>query len=170
MTKKALLFGAGALSLGLAFGHPTVLSQSTTPAQPPVSIREIHVGQDCALWLDESDALSGAIDMNHLDKFATCRLEGIHTSHHTVGASIAGVTQHSDVTIAEQEYLLQNLSSAAVRFVIEHPLPEDWTIDSDPQPVKIADNKAYFLVQAEPGQIVRLHVGERHVEPIADSE
>lgn len=169
---KTLLTVASSLGIGVAFGlcNPIALSQSLTSAQPPASFVEIHVDQTCKLWLDESDALSGAIDMNQLDKLATCRLEGKHTSHHTEDASIDGVTEHSDVTIAEQEYLLQNLSSAPMRFVVEHPLPEDWTVDSDPQPVKIVDNKAYFRVEAEPGQIVRLHVGERHVEPIADSE
>ena len=55
---------------------------------------------------------------------------------------------------------LQNITSEPVTFVVEHVLPDDWKVDSDPQPVKIVDNKAFFRVNAEPGQIVRMHVGE----------
>jgi hypothetical protein len=50
----------------------------------------------------------------------------------------------NNVTVKEQEYLLQNVTSEPVTFVVEHVLPDDWTVDSDPQPVKIVDNKAFF--------------------------
>jgi hypothetical protein len=48
-----------------------------------------------------------------------------------------------------------------VAFVVNQPLPKGWRIDSDPQPIDLQGSTATFRVIAEPGQIVRLHVGER---------
>jgi hypothetical protein len=53
---------------------------------------------------------------------------------------------------------------------VEHVLPDDWKLDSDPQPVKLVDNKALFRVNAEPGEIVRMHVGEHHADPISGEQ
>jgi hypothetical protein len=101
---------------------------------------------------------------------AICHLESILTSHHIEETLRDGARQRNNVSVAEQEYLLQNVTSEPVTFVVKHALPEDWKVDSDPQPIKIADNTAFFRVNAEPGQIVRLHVGEHHAEPLADAE
>jgi hypothetical protein len=81
-----------------------------------------------------------------------------------------GVRLRNKVTVVEREYLLQNVTSATVMFAVEHVLPDDWKVDSDPQPVKVVDNTAFFRVNAEPGQVVRLHVGDRHADLIADAD
>lgn len=119
---------------------------------------------------DESDALSDLTEEDLRNDHAICHLESVHTSHHVEEALRDGVMQRNNVTVAEQEYLLQNVTSAPVTFVVEHALPDDWKVDSDPQPVKVIDNTAFFRVNAEPGQIVRLHVGAHHAEPIADTD
>ena len=119
---------------------------------------------------DESDGLSDYTETDLRDDHAICHLESVHTSNHVEEALRDGVRLRNKVTVLEQEYLLQNVTSASVTFVVEHVLPDDWKVDSDPQPVKIVDNTAFFRVNAEPGQIVRLHVGERHADPIADAD
>ncbi len=120
--------------------------------------------------LDESDALSELTQTDLENDHAICHLESVLTSHHVEESLRDGMMQRNKVSVAEQEYLLQNVTSAPVTFVVEHALPDDWKVDSDPQPVKVVDDKAFFRVNAEPGQIVRLHVGEHHADPIADTD
>ena len=112
--------------------------------------------RECAILQDESDALADVPAADLQNDHAICHLESMHTSHHVEEALSEGVMVRSKVTVAEREYLLQNVTPSPVTFVVEHALREDWTIDSDPQPVKIVDGKAFFRVNAEPGQIVRL--------------
>jgi hypothetical protein len=158
------------IAIALGLGHPSAFSQSSAPAQPLSPLKEIHVDRKCKVLQDESDALSDLTEADLRNDHAICHLESVHTSHHVEEALRDGVMSRSKVTVVEQEYLLQNVTSEPVTFVVEHVLPDDgWKIDSDPQPVKIVDGKAFFRVNAEPGQIVRLHVGERHADPIADT-
>jgi len=155
------------IGIVLGFGHPSAFSQS---AQPSASLKEIHVDRSCKILRDESSALSGLTETELENDHAICHLESVLTSHHVEESLRDGVVQRNKVTVAEQEYLLQNATSEPVTFVIEHALPEDWKIDSDPKPVKVVDDKAFFRTNAEPGQIVRLHVGEHHADPITDTE
>jgi hypothetical protein len=170
MTKARLpvatFFGIG---IALGFGQPLAFSQSSASAQPRVPLKEIHVDRICKILQDESNALSGLTEDELENDHAICHLESVFTSHHVEEALRDGVMLRNNVTVKEQEYLLQNVTSEPVTFVVEHVLPEDWTVDSDPQPVKIVDNKAFFRVNAEPGQIVRMHVGEHHADPIGDT-
>jgi hypothetical protein len=162
----APLLGIG---IGLALGQPLAFSQSSAPAQPTAQLKEIHVDRKCKILQDESDALSGLTEAELQNDHAICHLESIFTSHHVEEALRDGVMLRNNVTVKEQEYLLQNVTSEPVTFVVEHDLPDDWKVDSDPQPVETVDNKAFFRVNAEPGQIVRMHVGEHHADPAADT-
>jgi hypothetical protein len=159
----AVLLGMG---IALGFSHPLAVSQSSAPTQPSAPLKEIHVDRRCKILQEESDALSDLTEADLRNDHAICHLESVLTSHHIEEALRDGVMQRNKVTVAEQEYLLQNVTSAPVTFVVEHVLPDDWKVDSDPQPVKVVDNKAFFRVNAEPGQIVRLHVGEHHADPV----
>jgi hypothetical protein len=163
----AVLLGIG---IALGFSHPSAFSQSSASGPPPAPLKEIHVDRSCKILQDDSDALSDYTEADLRNDHAICHLESVHTSHHVEAALRDGVRLRSKVTVVEQEYLLQNVTSAPVTFVVEHVLPDDWKVDSDPQPVKVVDNTAFFRVNAEPGQIVRLHVGERHADPIADAD
>ncbi len=169
---KTRLSVAALLGIGIAlgFGYPSAFSQSSAPAPASPPLKEIHVDRSCKILQDESDALSGLTQEELQNDHAICHLESVLTSHHVEEALRDGVMQRNKVTVAEQEYLLQNVTSAPVTFVVEHALPEDWKVDSDPQPEKVVDNKAFFRVNAESGQIVRLHVGEHHADPIADTD
>ena len=169
---RSRLSPAALLGIGIAFGfaNPWAISQSSAPSQPQPPLKEIHVNRSCKILQDESNALSDYTDLDLRNDHAICHLESVLTSHHIEETLRDGVRQRNNVTVAEQEYLLQNVTSEPVTFVVEHALPEDWKVDSDPQPVRVADNTAYFRVNAEPGQIVRMHVGEHHAEPLADAE
>jgi hypothetical protein len=162
----AALLGIG---IALSFGQPLAFSQSSAPAQPQAPLKEIHVDRRCKILQDESDALSDLAEAELRNDHAICHLECVLTSHHVEEALRDGVMLRNNVTVREQEYLLQNVTSEPVTFVVEHVLTDDWKVDSDPQPVKVVDNKAFFRVNAESGQIVRMHVGEHHSDPIAGS-
>jgi hypothetical protein len=95
-----------------------------------------------------------------------CHLEYVHTSKHLEDTVKDGMTRNSVVTISEQEYLLQNVTAEPVIFVVEQHVAEGWQVDSDPQPTEMVGSTALFRVNAEPGQIVRLHVGERRADPV----
>jgi hypothetical protein len=161
----ALLFGVG---VGLGLAHLPAFSQSGSASAPPV--KEIHVDRSCKVLLESSAALSGYGEEDLRNDHVICHLESVFKSHHVEEALRDGGRQRSKVTIREQEYLLQNVTAEPVTFVVEHVLPDDWTVDSDPQPIKVVGNTAYFRVSAEPGEIVRLHVGERHAVPMADGD
>jgi hypothetical protein len=167
---KTRLSATVLLGTGIAFGFSCLVafSQSSAPAQPPGPLKEIHVDRSCGILQQESDALSELTEEQLQNDHAICHLESVLTSHHIEESLRDGVMQRSNVKVAEQEYLLQNVTSAPVIFVVEHALPDDWKVDSDPQPVKVVDNKAFFRVNAEPGQIVRLHVGEHHADPASN--
>ncbi len=92
----------------------------------------------------ESEAAANLTEAELRNDHSVCRLESVHTSHHVEEAPHDGVLLHNKVTVAEQEYLLQNVTSVPVTFVVEHVLLDDWEVDSDPRPVKIVDNKAFF--------------------------
>lgn len=101
-----------------------------------------------------------------------CRLDGmgVHRSSHVAAKETAGVIQHRNVEVAEQTYLLQNVHSEPVVFVVVQKVPDGWHIDSDPQPKAIKGDIAVFRANAEPGQTVRLHVGMAHETPLADQQ
>jgi hypothetical protein len=163
---------AALLGMGIAFvfGRPSASSQSSASNQPPAALKEIHVERSCKILQEESSALSDRTEAELQNDHAICHLESVLTSHHIEESLRDGVMLRIKVKVAEQEYLLQNVTAEPVTFVVEHALPDDWKIDSDPSPVKVVDNKAFFRVNAEPGQIVRLHVGEHHANPIADTD
>ena len=166
---KIRLSAAVLLGIGIAIGffHPLAVSQSSASSQPP--LKEIHVDRSCKILPDQSNALSDYTQAEIQNDDAICHRDGPNTSHHIEEALRDGMRLRSKVTVIEQEYLLQNVTSEPVTFVVEYALPDGWKIDSDPQPVKIADGTAFFRMNVKPGQILRLHVGQRHTDPITDA-
>ncbi len=61
--------------------------------------------------LDESDALSDLTEADLRNDHAICHLESVLTSHHVEEALRDGVMVRNKVTVKEQEYLLQNVTS-----------------------------------------------------------
>lgn len=138
-----------------------------------MGVMEIHVNQDCLILQDRVDGVQGmsvpgaqAVTGGETDS-AVCHLESKLTSNHVKGTVVNGAVQRSVVVVKEQEYLLQNELQQPVVFVVEHAVPDGWKVDSDPAPQRMVGKMAVFKVSAQPGQIVRLHVGEEHLIPLA---
>lgn len=152
------------LALPLAFAAG-LLATPTGQAQEQAPRLQIVVNQACLIQPGSDQLVMG----DHEDAFfdtAICNLESIHFSHH-VEEKIAddGERSHFLVYIAEQEYILDNPTDKPAVFVVRENVPEGWTVDSDPQPTSMDGSTAVFHVYADPGQVVRLHVGMRRSVP-----
>jgi hypothetical protein len=182
--------GVGLAGLGLMVGVGLVgCGHSGAPQQQPAGamapemgeadggvaggVREIHVNQDCLILQDVVDGVRGVMvpgaqaGSGGETDAAVCHLESKLSSNHVKGEVVNGAVQRSVVVVNEQEYLLQDEFQQPVVFVVEQPVMDGWTVNSDPRPTKMEGKVAMFRVTAQPGQIVRLHVGEQHVIPLA---
>jgi hypothetical protein len=95
-----------------------------------------------------------------------CHLESVATSEHMEETLVGHELRRNWVNISEQGYVLQNITTEHVVFVVEELVPDGWVVDSDPQPVAMQGQTAIFYAHAEPGEIVRMHVGLRHAKPL----
>lgn len=115
---------------------------------------------DKSCWIQpESDPLALG---DHIEAFrdeAICHLESVLSSHHVEEKITEGERSRFFVRVAEQEYVVQNPTDKPAVFTVRQDVPENWSVDSDPQPSSIDGSIAEFRVNAEAGQRVRLHVG-----------
>lgn len=138
---------------------PAGLSQDQAPRL------SIIVDKSCLIQPESDPSVLG----NHYDAFrddAICHLESVLSSHHIEEKITDGERARFFVHVKEQEYLLLNPTDKAALFTVRHDVPENWIVDSDPQPSSIESSTAVFRVYAEPGQRVRLHVGMHMSYPI----
>lgn len=146
----------------LALAAQSSKAQSGQTPSEPVAI---VVDQTCSIQPDSDPAVLG----DHNDAFhdsAICHLESVLTSRHVEERISDGSRDRSLVRIREHEFILQNVTDRPAVFVVRQAVPENWSVDSDPQPATMEDSTAIFRVNAEPGQIVRLHVGLRNAVPV----
>lgn len=149
---------------------PGSTGQQTAPVNSGDALQKIYVDQFCHILPDQTD-LSVENDVSDLPMDpAVCHRESVLTSKHLEKTVKDGVSQRSIVNISEQEYLLQDVTTEPVAFVIEQLVPEGWQVDSEPQPAEMIGSTAVFRVIAQSGQTVRLHVGMRHANPIIESD
>jgi len=97
---------------------------------------------------------------------AICHLESVLSSHHIEEKITDGQRSRYFVRVAEQEYVVQNPTDKPAVFIVHHEIPENWIVDSDPQPSSVDGSTAVFRLNAEPGQRVRLHVGMHRIDSI----
>jgi hypothetical protein len=163
MSKAAVFFClfTATVSLAIIGCHASKTQLASNAAASPL-LKEIHVDQHCRILHDDTLASDGAKTDSVI-----CHLESVKSSRHVEEAVDANAKQRTLVTISEQDYLLQNVTKAPIAFVVEHPVPDGWKIDSDPEPTEMVGSVAHFRVMAQPGQIVRLHVGERQAKRLA---
>jgi hypothetical protein len=90
-----------------------------------------------------------------------CHIEGYHETLRWEETIANGARKKRLVDIREREFLLQNPYPQPITFVVHQTLPTRYHIDSDPPPNDVTNSVASFRVIADPGQTVRLHVGER---------
>jgi len=149
-------------------GPPQPPSQSAydpiAPMTPTTGIQEIHVNGRCRILPEKTTGVGKNAKPRPRVDPVICHLESVVNTRHVEKTVLGNTTLRSVVYVAEQEYLLQNVTTAPVVFVVEHPVPEGWRVDSDPQPTEMVGPLAVYRVNAQPGQIVRLHVGVRHAK------
>jgi len=153
-------------------GFGVLAQQSPKPSRPaydgsanPDSPHEIYVDQDCRILPGPTAIIPGKKAKPFADS-TICHIESIHNSEHMEERIVGNELYRSKVHIAEQEFVLQNIAVYPVIFVVEQGVPDGWVIDSDPQPTEVNQSTAVFPVHAQPGEIVRLHVGLRNAKPL----
>jgi hypothetical protein len=162
----AVAFGCAlAASGGLAQQAPDTARPPYDGSDSPNAPKRIYIDQDCRIEPDPAHPLPGKKPRPFSDS-TICHLETVSQSNHIEEKIVGDELYRSRVHIAEQEYVLQNITEGQVLFIVQHAVSADWTVDSDPQPVSTEGDIAVFPVYAEPGQIVRLHVGLRHTQPL----
>jgi hypothetical protein len=156
----SLAFGSSVTLLVLLAAAQSATAQ-TAPPDASAPSQQIYVDDHCQVLDSGTGQFAANADVCHLDGM------GVHRSTHIAAKEVeAGVVEHARVDVAEQTYLLQNIHSQPVVFIVAHQVPDGWHVDSDPQPVSVKDGVAIFRVVAQPGQIVRLHVGTAHSTPL----
>jgi len=97
-----------------------------------------------------------------VDQAVRVSTESQHNSTHAVEVTAAKgvmILHHTD--IVEITYVVHNAASDARTVVVEHPIHQGYTLDSDPKPEETTPALYRYRVIAAPGETVRLHVGER---------
>ena len=143
-----------ALLLALA----STLAASAGQTQDQAGRLSIVVDKSCRIQ-PESDPLVLGDRIDPFRDDAICHLESVLSSHHVEEKITDSGRSRFFVRVAEQEYVVQNPTDRPTVFIIRHHVPENWSLDSDPQPTSMDGSTALFRVNAEPGQRVRLHVG-----------
>lgn len=138
----------------------TLLGAPIGQSQTQALRLQIVVDQSCLILAESDSSVVG----DHDDAFrddTLCHLESLLSSHHIEEKITDGERSRFFVQVAEQEYILQNTTDKPAVFLVRHHVPENWIVDSDPQPSSMDGSTALFQVNAEAGQRVRLHVGRR---------
>jgi hypothetical protein len=143
-----------------------LLAQQPPPQNESIAlattIPEVQVDHNCrVLTAGRASADNPNPKPRFRDDDIVCHIEGEHTSSFWENLLVNGKRKHVVVTVQEREYVLQNPGTVPVAYIVDQPLPKGWSIDSDPQPIAINGKDAIFRVVVQPGQLVRLHVGER---------
>ena len=147
------------------FAAASLCAQQPAAPKPPLTVveGEVQIDHNCRVL---TPARANAHDPRPHFRFNSivCHIESEHNSDHweqTPPITPNGRPIRRIVIIREREYVLQNVSASPVTFVVTQTLRKGWSVDSDPQPTEVTASGAIFRVQAQPGQIVRLHVGTR---------
>lgn len=126
--------------------------------------KPIHVDRNCRI-LPGSSALPPARKPHPYNDPAICALEGRAESTHWEEKITGNQLQRTFVRVKEQTFVVQDIADQPVMFIVQYAVPQNWFVDSDPQPWQTVGQTAYFHVFVKPGQIVRLHVGIRREWP-----
>ena len=150
--------------------------------QQPVALRALWITNSSDLTLDRgsfsivengSFGGEGLLDPIHpgekrLLSYAADQAVRVTTDHqsdtHTVHRlSISkGVLTETSTDAADVEYLVYNAAPEPRTVVVEQPLRQGWTLDSELKPAETTPTAYRFRVATQPRQSVRLHIGERH--------
>lgn len=150
--------------------------------QQPVALRALWITNSSSLTLDRgsfsivengSFGGEGLLEPIHpgekrLLSYAADQAVRVTVDHqgnsHTVHRlSIAkGILTETSTDVVEVEYLVHNAAPDPRTVVVEQPLRQGWTLDSDPTPAETTATSYRFRVTTPARETVRLHIGERH--------
>ena len=153
-------------------------------ASEPVPLRALWLTNSGSLTLDRGSfsvfesgefAGEGLTDPIHagekrLLSYAVDQAVHVSTEGHHDSTHLQHVTVHDGILIDRSEqirevtYLVHNAASDARDVILEHPLEDGWKLNSEVKPIETSASSYRFRVIAQPGETVRLHVGETHVE------
>ncbi len=162
----------GAASMAQASGAPS--------AEAPLSAMEMTIvgtslkGADGKIYVNENCEIFPGLTLpitsrklpQRQQDMDVCHLEPVLRSDHPEETLVGSVLVRSNVEVREREYVLQNTTMQPQIFAVLQQVPPGWKVDSDPQPVRIEGEVAIFEAHAEPGETVRLHVGERRTKEL----
>ncbi len=126
--------------------------------------KPIHIDENCRI-LPGSEGNPVKKKTHPYNDAAICSLEGMTELTHWEEKVAGNQLQRSFVRVEEQTFVLQDIAGDPVVYVVQYDVPQNWFVDSDPQPWQIVGHTAYFRVYVKPGETVRLHVGVRRVWP-----
>ena len=155
----------GWLSLAAAMTVSVALNGVAQRPDYPI-LQEIRVDQNCRLLLAPAEITAAAKKARNEKDPVICHLENVLHSQHVEEAIVGNELRRSRVAVDEQTFVMQNISAEPAVFVVEQPVGKGWVVDSDPPPAAMNGSAAVFRAHAQPGEIVRLHVGERHTTPL----
>jgi hypothetical protein len=150
--------------------------------QEPVALRALWITNSSSLTLDRgsfsivengSFGGEGLLDPIHpnekrllsyaADQAVRVTISGSKYTSRVNRLQIAkGVLTETSIDVAEQTYDVRNAAPDPRTIIIEHPIRQGWTLDSDPKPAETTPTAYRFRVAAKPSETVHLHVGERH--------
>jgi hypothetical protein len=125
--------------------------------------KPIHVDEKCRV-LPGTEGIPPKKAKPYNDS-AICSLEGISESTHWEEKITGNQVQRWLVRVKERTFALQDISDEPVWFIVQFDVPQDWFVDSDPQPWQTVGQTAYFHAYVKPGETVKLHVGVRRQWP-----
>lgn len=153
----ALFALAAVIPVGIAGQEQTARTRPDYPI-----LREIRVDEDCRILVADERQVADTKKPRFVRDPVICHIESANSSEHTEEGIVGDELLRNRVKVVEHEFLLQNIAGDPVIFVVRQVVPKGWMVDSDPQPNAMDGSDAIFRVHAAPGEIVRLHVGERH--------
>jgi hypothetical protein len=150
--------------------------------QEPVALRALWITNSSNLTLDRgsfsivengSFGGEGLLDPIHpgekrLLSYAADQAVRITTDHTNNSRTVIhlaikkGVLTETSTDIAEVEYLVHNAAPDPRTVIVEQPIRQGWTLDSDPKPAETTPTAYRFRVATQPRETVHLHIGERH--------
>lgn len=86
----------------------------------------------------------------------------LDTSHLSHAAIHDGVLTEDVQEVREITYVVHNAAADPRTVIVEHPVEDGWTLNSEVKPAETSASFYRFRVATQAGETVRLHVGEAH--------
>jgi hypothetical protein len=151
-------------------------------AANPVPLRALWLTNSGNLTLDRGSfsifennefAGEGLMDPIHagekrLLSYAVDQAVHVSTEGHLYSTHLRHITVHDgylterNEEVREVTYVVHNAAADARNVIVEHPAQDGWKLTSETKPVETSASLYRFSVATQPGETVRLHVGEAH--------